>query len=117
MHLLTITFGPCPTAFAFMFKDAEKALESFNFIVTSKMNPGSRVSIIDDFGQQGGFKVDEIHGWILEDMDKSQLAHIERGLHQARTQAKANTMAQGDPALRAAQMMQGAPILQPRFNG
>ena len=43
----------------------------------------------DDFGQFVGVKGTEMRGIMLEDMELSKLAHIEQGLHRARTQAQA----------------------------
>jgi len=53
---------------------------------------------------------------MLEDMEKSKLAHIERGLHQARTQAKAQQAATQDPVLKSAAMMRGPAMIDPMGN-
>ena len=65
----------------------------------------STVSVADDFGQRATIDIKSIHGFMLEDMEQSKLAHIERGLHQARTQARAQQMATADPVLKNAAMI------------
>lgn len=113
MHLLTIVFGPSPTPIAFLFKSPQLADKAYFDIETAKQSKAGSVNIIDEFGQRGCFEVATVHGFVLEDMDQSKLAHIERGLHQMRTQAKAQQMAGSDPALRTAAMTQGPAILSP----
>jgi hypothetical protein len=54
-----------------------------------------------------------IHGWALENLDESKMAHCERMLHQARTQGQAQRMAESDPSLRMNMQVRGAPVLSP----
>lgn len=123
MHQITVVFGPSPVPWAFLFNKPELADQAFATIKAAKLDGkdsltgGSCISIVDEFGQQGCLEIKNIHGFMLEDLDKSNLAQIERGLHQARTQAKAQQRAGADPALRAAMMTQGAPVLSPMGNG
>ena len=122
MHLLTIVFGPSPTPWSLLFKSPEAADKTFMDLESAKAGIGaSTVSVADDFGQRATIDIKSIHGFMLEDMEQSKLAHIERGLHQARTQARAQQMATADPILKNAAMMQGPAMLQPmggnRFNG
>ena len=112
-HLLTIVFGPSPTPWALLFKNPEAADRALIDLKTAKAANTGIVDIVDDFGQRAIIEVQTIHGFMLEDMEQSKLAHIERGLHQARTQARANQMAQGDPVLKNAAMMQGPAMLSP----
>jgi len=113
MHLLTIVFGPSPTPWALLFEKTEAADRALIDLKTAKAANAGTVDIVDDFGQRAIIEVQTIHGFMLEDMEQSKLAHIERGLHQARTQARANQMAQGDPVLKNAAMMQGPAMLSP----
>lgn len=121
MFLLTIVFGTSPVPWGFLFKEEEKAQQAFDHVVLCKQTPDSRIGIEDDFGQKASLDTDKIQGFMLEDMEKSKLANIERGLHQARTQAKAQQQAQQDPVLRAAQLGAASPaVLSPmgmRLNG
>ncbi len=122
MHLLTIVFGPTPTPWALLFKTPEAADKTFIDLEVAKKTAiavegiAPTISVADDFGQRATLDVKSIHGFMLEDMEQSKLAHIERGLHQARTQARANQMAQGDPVLKNAAMMQGPAMLSPMGN-
>jgi hypothetical protein len=51
-------------------------------------------------------------------MDLSKMNAIERGLHHARAQARAEQMAAADPVLKAASMGRGGnAMLSPGFNG
>jgi hypothetical protein len=69
----------------------------------------------DDFGQIYTLPIDSIHGMMLEDMSLSSEARIERGLDQARSQAKAQERAMADPALMASMRrgQQGPAVLNP----
>ena len=118
MHLLTVVFGPCPTPWTFMFRKPELADSAFLAIETAKKNQTDSISLIDEFSQHATFNVADIHAFMLEDMAQSMLAHVEQGLHRARTQVKANQMAQADNVLKTAAMTQGsAPIFSPMGNG
>lgn len=120
MHSLTICFGPAATTWALLFKEEAKAVELYNNYTTDKVESAIGCFIAaDDFGQALTLEFKNIHGMMLEDMDLSQLAAVERGLHQARTQAKAETKAMTDEviknAIRAKQ--QGPAVYQPGMNG
>lgn len=112
MFSLTIVFGPSPVPWVLLFKDEAKAR---SVLTADAADPSEFFDCVDDFGQQVHLRSSSIHGVMLEDMEQSKLAHIEQGLHRARTQAKAQTLASADPTLRAAQAMGGAPMLQPGF--
>lgn len=113
MYLLTIVFGPVPTPWALLFQKPEAADKTFMDLETAKKEKAPTVSVADDFGQRATIDTVFIHGFMLEDMEKSKLAHIERGLHQARTQARAQQQAAADPVLKNAAMMQGPAMLNP----
>lgn len=117
MYLLTIVFGPTPTPWALLFQKSETAELAFNGLQDARKIKQGCVEICDDFGQKIDLPLASIHGFMLEDMEKSKLAHIERGLHQARTQARAQQMASTDPVLKTAAMGQGPAILSPMGNG
>lgn len=121
MHLLTVVFGPTPTPWALLFKEEAAAEDAFNAIAAAKKDGGT-VIIKDEFGQSGCFAAVGIHGFMLEDMEKSKVAAIERALHQERIKIKANQQAKSDPVIGPAMNMNHGPaILSPmgpgRFNG
>lgn len=111
MFSLTIVFGPSPVPWVLLFKSQESANAAFELA----KNQRPLLLLTDDYGQGIALNSGSIHGAMLEDMEQSKLAHVEQGLHRARTQAKAQSMAQSDPVLKAAAMMGGAPMLQPGF--
>lgn len=117
MHLLTIIFGPTPTPWSLLYQKQKLAEATFYRIESAKQSDAQFISLVDEFGQLATFDVSSIHGFMLEDMEKSKLAHIERGLHQARTQARAQQAAAADPVLKNAAMMQSPPMLSPMGNG
>ena len=116
MYLLTIVFGPSPTPWSLLFEKPELADKTFSNIRDAKKSGDLCVGISDEFGQGAMIDVASIHGFMLEDMEKSKLAHIERGLHQARTQAKAQQAATQDPVLKSAAMMRGPAMIDPMGN-
>jgi hypothetical protein len=119
MFSLTICFGPANTPWILLFKEEEKAKTVYNDYVSSKIEGALDGALIaaDDFGQAIAMPISKINGMMLDDMDQSQLAYIERGLHNARAQAKAQQRAGADPTLRAAAMSQGPAALTPFANG
>ena len=113
MFSLTISFGPGPVMWTMMWRDREKAEAAWNAVAISKATE-SVLKLTDDFGQDAIIEITTIHGIMLEDMELSKNAHIERALHQARMQAKGQEMAESDQILRAARARQGGPgILTP----
>jgi len=118
MYSLTICFGPQGTIWNLLFKTKEKAHEAHKMLLAPDM---PILSFEDDFGQRITLTAGQIHGLLLEDLDMSQLGQIERGLHNARSQAKAQQRAMGDPIIKQSAMMQGPAVHSPfpngRFNG
>ena len=110
MFSLTIVFGPGPMVWTLMFKTAEVAISNKNKL---DADAEGNIDLVDDFGQSCSIRSEEIHGWMLEDLEQSKLAHIERALHQTRVKVKADEMARADPVIRAAAMQGNSPILQP----
>lgn len=112
MFCLNIALGN--TSWRLLFKNEEPAKCAYALI----SNPNIENLIIDDdFGQQFCAKVKAIHGFMIEDMDKTKLAHIEMALHQERTRIAATKAAQVDPAIRNAQAAHGPAIINPMGNG
>jgi hypothetical protein len=117
MFSLTIVFGPGPMVWTLMFKTEDKARLNVSTLNQSPLGQVTR--FVDDFGQECDIITDELKGWMLEDMEQSKLAHIERALHQARTQAKGAEIADSDPVLAQARRraQSGMPIMQPMPTG
>ena len=110
MFAMTIVFGASPVPWTLMFRTQE----AFNDAIINFKNPSTFDSkdfdITDDYGQHVSLKRDAIQGVMFEDMTKSKLAHIERGLHQMRVQIEANNMGRADPSISAFMRSQaGAP--------
>ena len=113
MFSLTVAFGPGPMVWTLMFKTEETAVFARNTLQEAKNNGSCDFELVDDFGQECEIKASETHGWMLENLEQSKLAHIERALHQARTQAKGQELAETDPVLKHARMRQQPPMIQP----
>ena len=114
MFCLNIALGN--TSWRLLFKDAEKAKAAYDNLKPLPMSPAN-IQVEDDFGQTACLSMSSIQGLMLEDMDKTKLAHVEMALHQARTQNLATKMAQSDQGLRASSMMQGPAVLNPMNGG
>lgn len=110
MHQLTIVFGPASTIWWTLFKEQERADKVLEELKTAIQTQVSHTTIIDDFGQQATLAVVDIHGFLLEDLEKSKVAQIERSLHQMRTEIRCRQMAEADPVLKAAMMARGSGI-------
>jgi hypothetical protein len=113
MFSLTIVFGPGPMVWTLMFKTEDKARLNVSTLNQSPLGQVTR--FVDDFGQECDIITDELKGWMLEDMEQSKHAHIERALHQARTKITADKLAEADPVIREAARRQqgGMPMIQP----
>ena len=116
MHTLTLSFGPAGTNWALMYKTEEAAKGAFDQLTVARGNTGP-ITLKDDFGQTVHIRPDTVHCIVLEDMDQTQVAIIARSLHQAQTQAKANTQANNDPVLKTAAMAQRGPAMIQPMNG
>jgi hypothetical protein len=103
-----------PIVWALMFKTKEAANKAWAHI-TKDTDPV--MVLADDFGQQVAITLNKLTGAVLEDLNQTKLAHIERGLHEARTRAKMQQDAQADPVLRTAAMIQGPAMISPMGNG
>jgi len=114
MHAITLTVGPL--AWSLLFKTAEKAQEAWTLY---KTNSESEVEIADDFGQIVHAFPGALTGGMLEDLNETKRAHIERALHQARMQNEVQQAAEADAGLR---LRRGPAMLSPMgmpggFNG
>jgi len=96
MYSLTINFGPAGTAWAFLFKDKEKAEQHAMSFLT---NTDSLWWVTDDFGQDAKFRMNEVHGVCLEDLDLIETARIQRSLAEERLKIKFNAAAKSDPVI------------------
>jgi hypothetical protein len=109
MYSLTIHFGPNTLQWQFLFKEkntVDTYLKIFEMGVAF-------VDIVDDFGQKSNIRMDQVHGWLLEDMDLVMEARIYRSLENARGEIKAKQRASTDPVIRTAQ--QGPGVIAPNF--
>ena len=119
MFCMTIVFGTASMPWTLLFRSQE----TFNEAIINFKNPATfekrDFDLTDDYGQHISVRRDAIQGVMFEDMNKSRLAHIERGMHQMRVQVEANNMAKADPALsvamRSAQQAPG--VITPFSNG
>ncbi len=117
MFCITIALKDNPAVWTLMFQSEEVAKTAWQKYATCTTD--GQFSITDDFGQTAAVHHSCVAGAMLEDLDKSMLAHVERGLHNARTQAKAQQQAMSDPVLKTAAMtaQRGPAIYDPQGNG
>lgn len=109
MFALTVVFGPAG-GWEFMFKTKEAADSAYEAL----QSPENVVSVSDDFGQSATFNAASIHGVMIQDMNASGQATVERSLHQARLQNQAQRQAAQDPTLTGPRI---ATPNAPMFNG
>lgn len=107
MFSLTIAFGPAGGAWRLLYQDETKAKQAFDLVT----GDAQTVTLVDEFGQHAFVKLFTVHAAMLENMKLSQLANIELALHQARTQAKGEEMAQSDQVLKSASFRRGSPAI------
>ena len=112
MHAITVLVGQI--GWSLLFKDEEKANKVAEVL---KKREGPFTAIEDDFGQKLDARTDAICGFMIEDMEQSKLAHVERALHQQRTQNLAQKTAEADPSLRLNRMMNGPAMISPMMPG
>lgn len=114
MFCISIKFKNEPSVWTLLYNSAESMQNAW-----SKNHLQPHYTLEDDFGQRAQIDAFCVAGIMFEDMDKSMLAHVERGIHNARTQAKAETVAMSDPVLRTAAMakQRGPAIFNPVGNG
>lgn len=119
MHCLSIVFAAgAPVLWKLIYRTEEKAKQAYELLSEPTPEGETRGIFEDDFGQKITIRFDNIIGMMLEDLEQSKLAHVEMTLHEARTRSKAGQMAQTDPQIRQANMLQGPAVLSPgMFNG
>ena len=111
MFSLSVIVGA--TTWSLLYQNADAAnlaIAAFD----SEIEPGKYISFQDDFGQRATFKFDSMDAWMLEDMDKSKIAHQERMLFAERVRLGAAKVASTDPAFRQP-MLNGPAMLSPGF--
>lgn len=115
MFSLTIAFGETPAMWRLLFKTEEAAQVVVDVLQLTSRRPENVAAMHDDFGQHCCIECKNIQGWMLEDLDQSKQAGAEMMLHNARTQAMAQTIARQEPALRSAG--QGPSVFVPNGGG
>lgn len=113
MFSLSIIVGS--TSLALLFADKDKAYAADNTI--SAAAQGQTFTIDDEFGHKLTLTRSNIHAWLLEDMNRSALAHQERTLHEAKIRANIQKAAQSNPGLREAFRPPSTPMLVPGMPG
>ena len=110
MYSLTIAIGP--TMWSLLFHNEENAKKQ-EAAITTGMHTLTQFGVQDDFGQKLQAMPASVHGWMLENLDETKMAHCERMLHQTRTHNQAQRMAESDPALRMSAQMRGPAMISP----
>lgn len=117
MFSITLFVSPT-TPIVLLYKSEEtlnKAIAAYDSFDQMVMSGGSVVvvKLEDDFGQK--LRVQKpVPALLIQDLKMSQQADIERGIHQAVTQAKAQERAKTEPALQSAiRAAQGPAVLSP----
>ena len=119
MFSLTIVFGTSATPWVLLYKTRESldaVIANYRADKTTTFGTGPFVAT-DDFGSTIEINRASIHGVMFEDMDLSKMNAIERGLHHARSQYRAEQMAAADPVLKAASLHRGGNAMLTPFNG
>jgi hypothetical protein len=109
MFSITLVVGNSSVPWTLLFKTEEGAMKIANDL--GAMHEGDISSLSDDFGQT--VVAGKVAGWMVEDMDKSKLAHIAFALHRARMQVEMQKASEADPALRMARLGGGPGVITP----
>lgn len=124
--MFSLTLAVANSTWSFLYKsaanasiNAENINKALRALTATDFSPQTSIEITDDFEQTAIIRVSSLHGFVFEDLDKTQFAHIERSLHVQRMQLEGNRMAEADPKLRHAVMAarQGPQVLTPFSNG
>lgn len=111
MFSITVALANTQIIWTFMYKTKESADTGWN----KRFNTGSFFTFADDFGQSAEISAENYGGALMEDLDQSKMAHIERAMHTERVKIQAQNAAQSDQviknAMRAAQ--RGPAIFDP----
>ncbi len=107
MFSITVMVGA--QGFTLMYRTQQKAEESARVL----RGGDPMIAIEDDFGQSVAINRQHLSGFMVEDLEKSKLAHVERALHIQRTQALAQKTAEADPGLKFSMMNRGPAMVSP----
>jgi len=110
--MFSITIAVGDAQWRLLYKDEDRVKKILDNLDQLKHEPNF-LTLEDDFGQICFLVCNSVHGVLFEDLEKTKMAHVELGLHQARVQAAAQKAAQADPGLRANAMMNGPSVLSP----
>jgi hypothetical protein len=115
MYSLSIHFGPNAMVWALLFKSEEKAGAVYNAYVEFNLKIAEETLLIgaDDFGQSFAIPFKEISGILLEDLEVTEEARIQRSLAEAHVKVKLDQRAKTDPIIRQAMNNQGPSVLTP----
>lgn len=115
MFTLTIAVGN--VSWPLVFKGEHDALAASNKLFAFASSDATEPAlVVDDFGQIAIVRRKELHGWLVEDMEKVKLAHVERAIYANHMQIDAQSRANSDPKIRAARGGSGPGIVTP-FGG
>lgn len=115
MYAITAIVGPM--CFQLLFRQEEKAREAQTVLAhnpATAIGSTEWIAVVDEFGHEITCERKHLAGYIFEDLEKTKIAHVERALHQQRTQNLAQKTASSDPGLRMnAAINGGSPMLSP----
>lgn len=128
MFSLTIVFGAAsPVLWTLLYETEDRANAAYEKCLVAKAPQGfaiggghvphTIVTLEDDYSQRVSIDAENIHGFMIEDMDRSQLGQIAKALHDRRAQVKFEALVNAEPGLRQPQRQPSMPILQPMGNG
>lgn len=122
MFSLTVVFGDgSPVLWTMLYQSEDRAKAAYDKVLSSKgpsaFGTNQLVTIDDDFSQSACIDSADIRGFMIEDMDRSQIGQIEKALHDRRAQVKFEALVNSDPGLRQQTRQPSMPILQPMGNG
>lgn len=102
MFALSVCFGPANTVWRFLFNEEPAARAAYSSLrFNAPQGSFDDVEIVDDYGQSARFH-GYANGVMLEDLDKSKIAHVEHTCHEQRIRAAASTRLTNDPEIKAA---------------
>lgn len=118
MFCITIKFKNEPSSWTLLY-NSDEAMRAAWSRSSRETDSGMHYILADEFGQECSIPTACVAAVMLEDLNKSMLAHVERAIHNARTQAKAQQLALSDPVLKTAAMTRGQSpaMFSPQGNG
>lgn len=119
MFSMTVAFGSTGASLLFKTKETFEAAKEKLRASKATSFEGDELHLADDFGMEIMVKRTSVHGATFEDMEQTKLGHVERGLHQFRTQMAADKAGTAAPDI--AQYLRGRgagpAVISPNFNG